>query len=635
MKILRRAFGTTVAVLAAVLSAFLLWAGLTPPVSVSAGADGGNDYIIEDYETEMTVNTDRTVNVTEEISVYFNRSVHGIIRDLPLGAGTYYRNVKASCDNADFAPYTQNDDSGYLSLYLRGEGTVKGQRRTYTISYDMTTPALDDGFFPVDVLGYGWYTTVEQFKAVVHLPAGVEEAVVYSGGSGATGNGESVTVTQTETEITLTASSLSTYSDGSGYRVSAGITLALTFQDGVLSFSPDLTVLWAVLAGLAALAVAAVVKPVFCRQPDMILSVNLTAPNEMDPFLMGKLIDNKADGEDYGALVFWLASKGYLHIDLTEDESNPVLYKSEKPLAADMPAHCRMMYEALFRGRESVRVRDLDNSFYTTAEAMKASVSASTGAMYKKGWALTIFFGVLVTLLLGGFAYLFSMLTVFAGYSYWIMFVGTALSYAPAAFCSNLAAQRKFKWKSARRIFLVLGGITVGIAIGAIMLFFPSAAFGVWTQLVLSVCAALAGAVGGTFLTRTKEYTEKLGHILGFKQFIVYTERDKIEFMLKENPELYYEILPYAQVLGVTDAWTEKFNGFDLKPPRYATCNTVDFAFNCLVWHTLFCTLNAGMGRSLISKPSSSGGKGGKGGFGGRFGGFGGGGFGGGGGRSC
>ena len=122
-----------------------------------------------------------------------------------------------------------------------------------------------------------------------------------------------------------------------------------------------------------------------------------------------------------------------------------------------------------------------------------------------------------------------------------------------------------------------------------------------------------------------------LGHILGFRNFILYTEKDKIAVMLEENPELYYHILPYAQVLGVTDEWTDKFDGLDVGSPEYVACGA-NIAFNAVLWHSFYRSLNSSMSSAMVSRPSSSGGGRMSGGFGG---GFGGGGFGGGGGRGC
>ena len=36
-------------------------------------------------------------------------------------------------------------------------------------------------------------------------------------------------------------------------------------------------------------------------------------------------------------------------------------------------------------------------------------------------------------------------------------------------------------------------------------------------------------------------------------------EKDKINELVEENPNYFYDILPYAYVLGVSDKWSKKF----------------------------------------------------------------------------
>ena len=97
--------------------------------------------------------------------------------------------------------------------------------------------------------------------------------------------------------------------------------------------------------------------------------------------------------------------------------------------------------------------------------------------------------------------------------------------------------------------------------------------------------------------------------------------------MLEENPELYYKVLPYAQVLGVTDEWENKFVGILLKPPYWYVGPRMT-AFDYVI-------INRSMRRSFATammRPQPKGGSTvGRSGGGGSFGGFGGGGFGGGG----
>ena len=94
--------------------------------------------------------------------------------------------------------------------------------------------------------------------------------------------------------------------------------------------------------------------------------------------------------------------------------------------------------------------------------------------------------------------------------------------------------------------------------------------------------------------------------------------------MLEENPELYYKVLPYAQVLGVTDEWEEKFAALTIEPPSWCVGYRMT-VFDHMVFHRC-------MRRAMVvamTPPQSSGT--GRSGGGGSFGGFSGGGHGGGG----
>ena len=59
---------------------------------------------------------------------------------------------------------------------------------------------------------------------------------------------------------------------------------------------------------------------------------------------------------------------------------------------------------------------------------------------------------------------------------------------------------------------------------------------------------------------RNVEGKKMLGRLLGLKKYIELAEKDKMEKLVKDNPDLYYQVLPYAYVLGVSDEWIDKFN---------------------------------------------------------------------------
>lgn len=627
------------AAIAALLLALALWAGVTPPVSVSHADSARSDYTVTKYDMEMEVSENLVVSVKETITAAFRsgngweNSLHGIIRDLPLGGGVRYRKLSATCDNPDFSPKIHTDDSNYLSYYLRGQGTVYGQTRTYVISYEMVLPAVHGDVFSLNAIGYGWQYELQDVTVRVTVPQGVTLKAVFSGEHGTKYNRYTDGGVQNGNVITVKAERLPR-SVSDGEINAAGITLDMNYQKGALSSSFDFSALWAVLIGVVLVALAALAKAFLFRQPTLIKTVDFKPPYGMDPLRMGKLIDNSIDSEDIGSLVFWLAAEGYLTIDMSGSEDDPLLIKTQKPIG-DLPAHCKLFYEGLFGNRESVRASDLGNSFYRTAEAVKAGVSAEKVRFYEtKSNVFFALFAVLSVLFLGGFAFLYALAFVGSGYFFWVNFVTCVVGFFAGAVGTNVAAQRYHKWKKGKKALSIGAGIAVGLIVSLAGMLFPCAAFTRVTTFLLSACAVAVGCVAGIFQRRTPEYNEKLGKILGFKQFIEFTERDKIEFMLKENPELYYEILPYAQVLGVTDVWTDKFSGLNVKAPSYMRNSSADFVFDYFMWRTMFRTMNASLVRNMVSRPSSKGG-GGKFGSGGFGGGFGGGGFGGGGGRSC
>ena len=149
----------------------------------------------------------------------------------------------------------------------------------------------------------------------------------------------------------------------------------------------------------------------------------------------------------------------------------------------------------------------------------------------------------------------------------------------------------------------------------------------------LCLLTALTAILAPFLLRRRKEYVDELNPLLGFRDFIRLAEKDRLEMMLEQDPEYYYNVLPYAQVLGVSDIWEEKFKDIKMDPPVWAIAPNTTL-LNFVVFNSVMRNATRNMASTFVSRPASSGRSGG-GRFGGGGGGFrGGGGFGGGGGRS-
>ena len=60
-----------------------------------------------------------------------------------------------------------------------------------------------------------------------------------------------------------------------------------------------------------------------------------------------------------------------------------------------------------------------------------------------------------------------------------------------------------------------------------------------------------------------------LGKIKGFKNFLETAEKSKLEELVMQNPEYFYNLLPYTYVLGVSNKWIEKFEDIALEAPHW------------------------------------------------------------------
>ena len=610
---------------------------------------------VQSYHVDITVNTNRKVEIKEKIRVKFLASgLTMFYRSLPIEKARY-TNVTASCTGNEEFFYTVEDNpdtSDFIDINCVG-GAEKGNVWTYDISYTVEHGGneVENGML-IDVIGYGWSVPLNDVSVDVHFPVAVEESTLalYSGGYGAEGNEANVAMSISADKKTLSLASERleiVYNDYYGERMAAGITLGFTLSENVLQDYTHTRIftdgMGKILIGAALVLGLALLVALFTpSKKEIITTVNIKAPDEMDPMKMGKLIDGTVDNEDITSMIYYFAHKGYLTIDLI-DEDDPRLIQKVTELPKTESTHARTLFNGLFAraDREVIegktpfdedtvvvftRVSRLKHKFYESAD--KAIKQTPKLKMYEPKSALWYVLGGVMGLLYGFILPLVLSFRVGGGYAYF----GGIVFFVPIAVVLILGLLKenyRYKWKKSALFGMTLGQIGIAALFALIFIaFFATYVLTGYEKAVVCVGALLPTFFTINKLSRTEKYRKTLGQILGFKDFIVVTEEEKIEFMLKENPELYYKVLPYAQVLGVTDEWEEKFANITLAPPDWCIGSNMTY-FDYMI-------INRCMTRAMITalaRPQSSGGSFvGRSGGGGHFGGFGGGGFGGGGG---
>ena len=485
----------------------------------------------------------------------------------------------------------------------------------------------------LDVVGAGWPVVLNNVTARVNFPAPLDSYQVYSGGYSSTGSGNVVkTLSNDRRQITLQAEQLSlVYNDTYEETMAKAITLEFVLPQGALQDFTSTRMLTGKIALFLLLGGLSIVASVLIRtflKGNTVLTpvVNLKAPKDMDPMQMGLHIDGVVDGEDVTSMIYYFASKGYLLINL-EDESDPVLIRKVVSLPENTPAYAKTIFDGLFNGEDCVSVSSLTNKFYQYSDSAMLQINSKKKKHYTTKSVLGFLLGGVICLLLTAVVpLLVGLVQVGGGYAY----SGGLFMAIPALaliFVLYFSHTHQHKWgkktKTGVKILLIVGAVLTGFVYAKIC---ATHILTDYEKYVLALCALICPFITVQTLSYTEEYNQLLGDILGFKDFIVVTEEDKIKFMLQENPELYYDILPYAQVLGVTNEWENKFSSILLQPPTwYVGGHTTVFDY------MVFNRCMRSMSRSMLTRPQQSSGVGRSGG-GGSFGGFSGGGHGGGGG---
>ncbi len=599
---------------------------------ITAQAAFGDSIEIKKYEVDMTLQKDRKYLVKERIQVEFLQSGLTMFYRSFAKTGAKYYDIKATCaGNADFYyEVAENPDYGeFIDVNCIG-GAERGNIWTYVITYTMlenTGNRTND--IRLDVIGAGWPVDLNDVTVTMRFPEAIsKDFEVHIGHTDKPQTGENKGMLSEDGKTwTIHRDKLSVrYNENFGESMAEPITIGFTLPDGALNsyeseyvFTPNLG--WIALCGTVCLALAVISLLCFRKKREIISVVNIKAPDDMDPLKMGKWLDGVVDTEDITSMVYYFAHKGYLTIDLT-DQDDPILVKKVENLPKGTPPYAVTLFKGLFKSGERVSASDLSEKFY--GEVEKAKLQLPTPKMYDKKSLFGFFSGGIIGLLFGLLAPFFLSFAVGKEYRY---FAGVMFAI-PVILIWILAYVRenyRYKWK--KGVFTGVGVAVMAIAFVGFILFFSF--FGehflfksekFFIAFFVFACALTTLSA----LSRHQEYVDELGGILGFKDFIVYTEEDKIKVMLEENPELYYKVLPYAQVLGVTKEWEDKFKSITLPPPSWCEGSDVTL-FDYMVFnHCMRLAMSTAM-----TPPQSTVGAGGGG---GSFGGFGGGGFGGGGG---
>lgn len=614
-----------------ILAIAIVLIGFSSPVLADEGG-----YTTPSWHTRLTVREDHAYDVTETIRINFNEARHGIYRYIP-NRGTFYRQINGKPVASDYHAAITNirvdggktavstQDNNTVIRIGSSDATVIGNK-TYVIRYRWDPG--DDGITDFDDVYFNlaprlWPTAISRMTFRVDLPKkfSAKKLHFYSGGYGSTGS--------THVYYHISGKTLTGRVDR-GLSASQTLTINLRLPEGyfVGARKPSDRVPLAAGAAIIALIAAVILFWRYGRDEKPVMPVFFNAPRGFDPAQVGTIVDGSTDQQDILAMIIYLASQGYLTIEETADKV--FTFRWQKDLPADAPAYTQLIFNSLFSAdRRTVTSDQLADDFYQTVSKGKTMVmdtfhqpntelftSASRAlkaVLISLAIAVTLFTGYAICYAWrGGFdLYPFLLCTVLLG----------AMLLSPAFWLGHFLEYGAGMKAASRRgvcIFfgLITAAVTAGIGIGTAVKLSP-------LMIIPVIAIPLLMLISAKATKRTPNGNTWLGEVLGFKHFIELAEADRLRVLLNDNPTYFYDVLPYAYVLGVTDQWAKRFESLAVEPPNWYSTYRPMTTWNTLWFASAFSHSMANMGASMIQIPSDSG-----------SGGFGGGGFGGGGGFS-
>lgn len=611
------------------------------------------------YDVDIVIDEDNTYHITETIRVIFHSPRHGIFRYIPI-SNTFIRDIggvpeefpsRASISKVKVKnhPFKKSTDDGVLMIKIGDPDAYVEGIQTYEISYqyrpsdDMMT-ASDEVYF--NILPTGWSTPINNAKFTISLPKSFDaNSLTFYCGSFGSQTQDIVNYKVNGTQITgeLTQK-IPRYN---------GVTLRVELPQGYFSAQRNYdiwkTIMWAVIIAVPFLAV--LLWFLYGRDSQLVKPIAVSPPNGLTPADVGYIVDETIESRDMVALLFYWADKGYIQIKNIEAKKDFLITKL-KDLPEDSGEYEFTMFQRLFRSSMSVSTNSLSGKFASTMDLAKSQVKGqfdhrNSTRLYtkqsKRCESIMCLLGVLPPLIVVFACYWMNMLSnvgvILVGIAIAFILYVTFLSFIASVrmWHSRKFTQKAFHLISSSAFLLITCSFFYLFAQQSLTAKASTYALKYYQDPVLPMCIALLSSLiclgfVSIMRKRTTQMNHWYGEILGFKEFIEYAEKDRLEALVQETPEYFYHVLPYAYVLGVSDTWAKKFENIAMPEPTWYDGGFSHHAFSSMVFvHSLDRSFSS-VQNNLSVPPASSGGGSFSGGGGG--GGFSGGGGGGGGGGS-
>ena len=540
------------------------------------------DYVVNKYDINIVVNENNTFDIVEKRSVYFNKPKHGLIIKVPLkhdfllyGSSVKYKaqvsNIIVS--DAHVKKYKANGNQ-CIKIGFSDETIVGKKDYTIWYKYNIGKDRLNDkDHLYYDLVSYERDAPYGGITFSITMPKDFDASKLgFSAGirgrkdsskvkyrvDGNKITGRYIGVLQKNEALTVRCEL------PEGYFVGAGL------DESFINYCLiGMSILFLIIVGLITITslrgkLGPLIEPVEFYPPDDL--------NSLDVAYIYK--EGNLEDKDATSLLVYLASKGYVKISEESDDDRFRITKIKEYDGNNESE--RIFLEGLFEsGKNDVGYDDLYDKFYKTVNSVQRTADEANFTKIFKKFVLTKFnlillMALVITIAVAG-------LNVYEAFDNYIYVVGGAIFLL----MSVIVLGSKFNLKLRVIWFLIPWALSIFISYNE-GTYFLANCVGIVCVAIMLVCAAL--------LPKMTEYGHNmLGRVKGFRNFLVTAEKDRLEALVMDDPQYFYNILPYTYVLDISQKWIEQFESVNLKEPDwYDGSKTFDvFVFDRMMSSTM------------------------------------------------
>lgn len=561
----------------------ILGAILCPSIFVSHGSTYAdsvdyNNYYFSKYHVDIEYDYENNINVNEYMTVVYGATVNGkhkgIVRALPsttvIARGSvsddYKRTIGVKVTNVsanDLYDFYKEDGVYCIELggdeYINNNGSVtKGYVLSYTVNIgDDFTRDFDYVYY--NIFGTDFPVAINNATFSVTMPTDIPNDMVYYVGK--QGNDKPIVLEKQTLADGRVKFEMNTPIDLEAYE---GISVKTILDEGyfkglkgVISKFDATNIAIIIISVVGALAIIVVYVLFGQKRKKYVETVEFYPPDDLNPAECCYLYNGQRDKMS-SMFVYW-ASKGYLKIELDDDKKPKGVRKLQ-----NIPEHLseseKLAFNKLFENTDYVDItkenKEIAQTFSASALMMTSSMGKRHSSKSTKIKAWTLVLGVLVLLATAmcealfnrnGMWYLAYVLSLIG-----VVVVGVGINYVNKGQNTKLQQHKKVV---CCLIFVVC---LVAVVVANVILNHMTVMW-FWTRMLACVPLFIAG----TYMSAIEEYNDKwrdtIGKISGFRQNILLVESEKLEKLVDDDPEYFYNILPYAYAFGITEKFIQKF----------------------------------------------------------------------------